>query len=139
MIYPSHYFGGFYVPEDLERGLPTLYYPYESNNIEEVSSNHPYEIVSRSIFEAQDYIDSHYTELEFQPQCIGKEKLIYCSRAEIRPWLQDFDLKEDSDRGIKYDSEKVRAQINATEDSGGNGWLLWNPSNVYTEDALLTN
>ncbi len=139
MIYPSHYFGGFAVGKDFERGLPALYYPYESEKIKEVVSNHPYEVVSRSIFEAQDYISDYYSELELQPQCVGKNSFLYCSKAKIRPWLQDFDLKADSDREIKYDAEKVRAQIDASEESGAHGWLLWNPSNVYTKGALLTN
>ena len=52
--------------------------------------------------------------------------------AKIRPWLQDFNLKIDSDRGISYDSQKVMSQIQASEDAGASGWLLWNPSNVYT-------
>ncbi|MEK7143974.1 MAG: putative glycoside hydrolase [Patescibacteria group bacterium] len=52
---------------------------------------------------------------------------------KFRPWLQDFDL------GADYDAQKVRAQIRASEESGGFGWLLWNPSNNYTLEALLPN
>jgi hypothetical protein len=58
---------------------------------------------------------------------------------KLRPWLQDFDL------GADYDAEKVRTQIQAVYDStSGNpellgGWMLWNPSNVYTKEALLAN
>ena len=52
---------------------------------------------------------------------------------KIRPWLQNFDL------GADYDAQKVRAQIRASEESGGFGWLLWNPSNNYTLEALLPN
>ncbi|MBA2694165.1 MAG: putative glycoside hydrolase [Rubrobacter sp.] len=50
---------------------------------------------------------------------------------EIRPWLQDFDYGEPP-----YGPAEVEAQIQATYDSGETGWLLWNPSNVYTEEAL---
>lgn len=50
---------------------------------------------------------------------------------KIRPWLQDFDL------GADYTSEMVRAQIQAVYDSGFTGWMLWSPSNRYTQDALL--
>jgi len=60
--------------------------------------------------------------------------------AKLRPWLQDFNL------GATYTAELVRAQIRATEEALGGarganhyaGWLLWNPSNVYTESALLS-
>ena len=58
------------------------------------------------------------------------------NKSKIRPWLQDFDLKKDSQKGIYYNAEKVRAQIKATEDAGVSGWLLWNPWNVYTIEAL---
>ena len=57
-------------------------------------------------------------------------------RARLRPWLQDFDLAVDSARGIRYDSAKVRAQIDAAETAGSSGWLLWNAANVYTKEAL---
>ncbi|OHB19280.1 MAG: hypothetical protein A3D40_02090 [Parcubacteria group bacterium RIFCSPHIGHO2_02_FULL_40_12] len=59
------------------------------------------------------------------------------SNSSLRPWLQDFDL------GADYDAEKVKAQIQAVIDSFGEegsddyrGFMLWNPVNVYTEDAL---
>lgn len=51
-------------------------------------------------------------------------------RAQLRPWLQDFDL------GARYDAGMVRAQITAALERGVSGWLLWNPGNVYTEGAL---
>ncbi|MBU1046205.1 putative glycoside hydrolase [Patescibacteria group bacterium] len=51
---------------------------------------------------------------------------------KLRPWLQDFDL------GADYDAAKVRAQIQATYDSGLDSWLLWSASNRYTKGALYT-
>jgi len=50
---------------------------------------------------------------------------------KIRPWLQDFDY------GGNYDIAEVRAQIQAVYDSGLTSWMLWDPSNRYTVDALL--
>lgn len=52
--------------------------------------------------------------------------------AQIRPWLQDFDLGKD------YTAADVRAQIQAVYDAGLNEWLLWNASNRYTKEALMT-
>ena len=49
---------------------------------------------------------------------------------KIRPWLQDFS------RDVQYDAVKVRAEIDAAEQNGASGWMLWNFSNVYTEGAL---
>ena len=50
---------------------------------------------------------------------------------EIRPWIQDFDLGDPP-----YGPAEIQAQMQAVYDSNETGWLLWNPSNVYTEGAL---
>ena len=49
---------------------------------------------------------------------------------EIVPWLQDFSLGRD------YTLEDVNAQILAARDANARGFLLWNPSGVYTLEAL---
>lgn len=46
--------------------------------------------------------------------------------AGLRPWIQDFNI------GDIYDAAKVRAQIRATEETGADGFLIWNARNVYT-------
>jgi hypothetical protein len=51
--------------------------------------------------------------------------------SKIRPWLQDFDY------GGNYDIAEVRAQIQAVYDAGLDSWMLWDPSNIYTVEALL--
>jgi len=51
--------------------------------------------------------------------------------SKMRPWLQDFNL------GATYGPDKVRAQIQATYDTGLTSWMLWNAGNKYTESALL--
>lgn len=51
-------------------------------------------------------------------------------RAKYRPWYQDFDM------GGTYTAEMVRAQIDAGEKLGINSWMLWDPANTYTRDAL---
>ena len=50
--------------------------------------------------------------------------------ARIRPWLQDFSTK------VKYEAPQVRAQIDAAEQNGAVGWMLWNFGNEYTAAAL---
>ncbi|MEK7516906.1 MAG: putative glycoside hydrolase [Patescibacteria group bacterium] len=78
---------------------------------------HPYEIVKKTL-------DSGKELLAGRPPAGGNV------RAKVRPWIQDFDL------GADYDAVKVRAQIRAAEESGAEGWMLWNARNVYTEEAL---
>lgn len=60
------------------------------------------------------------------------EQLVPGSGVKFRPWLQDFDYGGMRD----YTAEDVRAQIDAAEDFGASGWLLWgDPFNVSV-DAL---
>lgn len=49
---------------------------------------------------------------------------------KLRPWLQDFTLRH------RYGAAEVRAQIQAVYDAGLTEWILWNPTNVYSEGAL---
>ena len=51
--------------------------------------------------------------------------------AKIRPWIQDFNL------GATYDAVMIRAQIQATYDSGLNSWMSWDPKNIYTMGGYL--
>lgn len=73
-------------------------------------NSEPYETINRSIRDTK--------------------KILSGSKVVLRPYLQDFSL------GVKYDAEKVRAQIQALEDNGIHEWLLWNPLCRYTREAL---
>ncbi len=75
---------------------------------------HPYEIVSLTLARAR--------------QRTG------LSAVQFRPWLQAF-------HDYAYDRRpfralEIRAQIDAAERFGSNGWMLWNPHNVYSKDGL---
>ena len=53
---------------------------------------------------------------------------------QVRPWLQDF-------RDYAYDRRtfgvrEIRAQMRGASEGGAVGWMLWNPRNDYTGDAL---
>jgi hypothetical protein len=52
------------------------------------------------------------------------------SKAMLVPWLQDFSYGRD------YGLEEVKEQIAAARLMGARGYLLWNPSGVYTPGAL---
>lgn len=75
---------------------------------------YPYEVINRALVGA-----------------VVKTKAINQDIKKIRPWLQDFDL------GATYTKELVRAQMKATYDNGLSSWMLWDPSNKYTPQALL--
>lgn len=78
------------------------------------SSMYPYEVINRALVGA-----------------VNKTKAISENTDKIRPWLQDFDL------GATYTKEMVQAQIKAVYDNGLDSWMLWDPSNKYTPEALI--
>lgn len=76
-------------------------------------ADHPYEVIKLAMDTAS-------------------QRLINASSTpnQLRPWLQDFDL------GAVYDASMVRKEKQAVYDAGLNSWLMWDPSNKYTRDAL---
>jgi len=74
---------------------------------------YPYEVVNKALVSA-----------------VNKTKSINQDISKIRPWLQDFDL------GATYTKDMVKAQIKAVYDNNLNSWMLWDPRNKYTPEAL---
>jgi hypothetical protein len=52
-------------------------------------------------------------------------------KAMLIPWLEDFSLTSD-----RRPVEEIQAQIDAARKHNVKGFLLWNPSGVYTEELL---
>jgi hypothetical protein len=72
-------------------------------------------------------------EIVFQSMKRAQERTQLPS-VRFRPWLQAF-------RDYAFDKRlftgtEIRKQINAAEDFGANGWMLWNPRNSYAPDGL---
>lgn len=137
MVYPSHYRSGIL--------------GYKN------PADHPYEIVRYSLDEALRRVKIKRSEMEKALAVANTQGVVEAieqsNLAKIRPWLQDFDL------GADYNAAMIRKQIQAVNDSGGcgneanstttgtaeqsepcsdmvSGWMLWSPSNTYTEGAL---
>lgn len=117
MVYPSHYitnFLGFSNPAE-----------------------HPYDIIKYSMDKAFSRRTA-YADFLLAISSAGttpeeKAKIPQKSLAKFRPWLQDFNM------GAYYTIDMVKAEIKATQDALGddfNGFMLWNPSNIYTEGAV---
>jgi hypothetical protein len=52
----------------------------------------------------------------------------------FRPWLQAFaDYAFDK---RQFSEKEIQAQISAAQSFGTDGWLLWNPRNVYSAEAI---
>ncbi|TSC67285.1 MAG: hypothetical protein G01um101466_752 [Parcubacteria group bacterium Gr01-1014_66] len=122
MVYPSHYYSGFVVPMDHARGLPALHYTVAQ------ARTHPDAVVERSLYSAQDFLDSR----------IGTSTLATSTtrRVRLRPWLEDFFHEEDRLAHRPFGAQKVRMQIEGAERATPHGWILWNSANLYTADAL---
>lgn len=52
----------------------------------------------------------------------------------FRPWLQAF--KDYAFDRRHFGQEEIQQQISAAERFGSDGWLLWNPRNVYVADNI---
>ena len=52
-------------------------------------------------------------------------------KAKLIPWLEDFTLGSSP-----RTPDEVRAQIAAARQAGSKGFLLWNPSGIYTQEVL---
>lgn len=111
MLYPSHYAQGF-----LGYKKP---------------AEHPYEIVKYSMDRALERRQAFATSaLAAASVTDMPQKRL----AVVRPWLQDFTL------GTHYDTFMVKEQLRALSDATGEnfkGFLLWNPLNSYSKDAIL--
>lgn len=116
----------------LERALPYFdyvapmvypsHYPAGWNGLSN-PAEFPYDVVKISMSEAK-------RREEVWKQSHG---IATSTPTKLRTWIQDFHL------GATYDSAKVRAQIQATYDSGLTSWMLWSAANKYTDEALLPN
>jgi hypothetical protein len=81
----------------------------------------PYEVIKYSM-------DAAMARLKILQQSTSTPSY---SLAKLRPWLQDFDL------GATYTADMVKKEKQAVYDAGIlNGWMLWDPRNEYTKEAL---
>ncbi len=126
MVYPSHYYGGLYLPDDPSRKLPLI-----SLDTKEVRAR-PDITVGRSLQTARDFLDGIRASTTLAVASSTETR----SRVRLRPWLEDFFHEQDRLARRPYGAEKVRMQIDAAERVEPHGWLLWNASNVYSEGAL---
>ena len=75
---------------------------------------HPYQIVRLSLERARER--THLPPVRF------------------RPWLQAF--RDYAFGGRPFTAGEIRTQINAAEEFGSDGWMLWNPRNQYSAADL---
>ena len=94
--------------------LPMVYpshYPSGSFNIASPNAE-PYQVIKIALTKAHE----------------RDRKLGITATEHVRPYLQAFTLGKPH-----YGPEQIRAQKQATYDSGYDGWVLWSPGSKYTE------
>ena len=117
MVYPSHY--------------PKSYLGLGNPN------DYPYKIVNYAMSAGVKRMVATTTSVAgFAHERVGTSTPpLYAKPAftgdRLRTWIQDFDY------GGDYDAADVRAQIQASYDAGVNSWMIWAPSNIYTQEALF--
>jgi hypothetical protein len=89
---------------------PSHFYPGEFHL--DIPNDHPYDVILQSLQRGESQVPD--------------------AKHKLRPWLQDFSYGE----GIEYGAPEVAAQIQASEDFGASGWMIWAPDNVYSEAAF---
>lgn len=111
MIYPSHYLPGNFGFEN--------------------PAEHPYEVILGTIEKGRVQLWEK-SAAEVGTTTPAMVNPVFEKRfKKLRPWLQDFNI------GAIYNGEMIRKEKQAVYDAGlTSGWLLWNPRNVYTEEAL---
>lgn len=109
MVYPSHYPSGYL-------------------NLTNPAAN-PYPVVANAIKKGVESLtlrpepEIKIDEETGEEIIVEKEAIEY--RAKIRPWLQAFNM------GAIYTPTMIDLQIQASNENGGYGYLLWNARNVY--------
>jgi hypothetical protein len=51
-----------------------------------------------------------------------------------RPWLQAF--TDYAFGGVAFGADQISKQVKAARDAGTDGWMLWNPRNVYSTNDI---
>lgn len=52
----------------------------------------------------------------------------------FRPWLQAF--RDYAFDRTPFQGEQIQVQIDAADSFGSDGWMLWNPHNIYSREGL---
>ncbi len=81
----------------------------------EFPSEHPYEVLYKSLAHIQNRIDLK----------------------KVRPWIQAF--KDYSQRKKLYKAFEIQEQIRACDELHTNGWMLWSPSSKYKVSYFQPN
>jgi hypothetical protein len=98
------YISAMLYPSGFQFGIPGYRNPIQ----------HPYEIVSLSLQQAQE-------RTSLPP-------------VRFRPWLQAF--RDYAFDRRHFGANEIRLQVDAAEKFGSDGWMLWNPNNRYSEEGL---
>lgn len=125
MVYPSHYpatFNGWPDPNKV---------PYEIVKFSMDSAVARAEFLKKEVI-SEMYVQNASSTEKLKTKSYNEKLEKRLNTKQLRPWLQDNDYP------IHYTTDMVRKQIQATYDAGLSNWMLWDPANTYTKEALLS-
>lgn len=132
MVYPSHYprnFNGWPNPNDFPYEIIKFSMDTAVERAEATASKIQIAGAAPIMKTVTEWSEATGTTTRQIPTGLY-EKPAY-DRLKLRTWIQDFDY------GGDYDAATVRSEIQATYDSGLTSWMIWDPGNTYTKEALL--
>ncbi len=122
MVYPSHFsagWGGFALPDS---------HPYDVIKIAMDSAVLRAEALAAGIIATTTTAHTPRTKsVVASIEAIPLADRLKVTTAELRPWLQDFEL-----HSVTYTSAMIGQEMQATKDAGLPSWLMWDPNNRYT-------
>lgn len=118
MVYPSHY--GTY-----NYNIP-------------IPDAEPYRLVLTAMQASRKVLAGIEKEEEYSPEELAALEPMNGIKAQVRPWLQDFTATWVKGH-ISYGADEIRAQIQGVYDAGYEEWILWNATNRYTEEGLISD
>ncbi len=123
MVYPSHFsagWGGFTLPDSHPYQVISEAMDSAITRAKDLAAGTIATTTSGGIPRTKSVIES----IEAIPLALREQ----VSPLQLRPWLQDFELHY-----VTYTAPMIQQEFQATYDAGLSSWLLWDPSNQYTD------
>jgi len=125
------------IVKDIDVICPMIYPSHFANETRSTMGNGKGQVINDILFKAPD-LKPYDVVLNTLLKAKKRLSEAGVSGAEIRPYLQAFTAKY-LPKGYyqHYGPKQIREQIKAVYDAGFDGWMLWNPGNVYPKEAFL--
>jgi hypothetical protein len=119
---------------DIDYVSPMIYPSHFANASHGVMGNGVGQQINGIKFTAPD-LEPYKVVYNTMLRTMSKISAVPAYKAKIRPYLQAFTASYlQAGYKQKYGPAQVKEQIKAANDGGSNGWILWDPANIYRTD-----